>query len=284
MPTYRELVRSAEKAFAEKGIPESTALLYMLELSEKERYDYYMCNEQEADAELEKTYLAGVERILNHEPMNYVLGYSWFYGYRFVVDDRVLIPRPETEELVANVLADIDEYFSDKDEIICADVGTGSGAIAITLAKEEPKLRMSASDISFDALEAAKKNAENIGVEINWMQGDMAQPLVDANMKLDVLVCNPPYIKNDEVLEESVKDFEPHVALFGGEDGLYFYRKVFEAAPKIMKPKSFMAFEMGWDQREIMLEEVRKHFGDVRAEVLKDINGKDRMLFVYFNN
>ena len=103
-------------------------------------------------------------------------------------------------------------------------------------------------------------------------------------VKLDVLVCNPPYIKNDEVLEESVKDFEPHVALFGGEDGLYFYRKVFEAAPKIMKPKSFMAFEMGWDQKEIMLEEVRKHFGDVRAEVLKDINGKDRMLFVYFNN
>lgn len=284
MPTYRELVRNAEKACAEKGIPESTALLYMLELSEKERYDYYMCNEEEADRELEKAFLEGIARILNHEPMNYVLGYSWFYGYRFVVDDRVLIPRPETEELVANVLADMDEIFGDKDEIVCADVGTGSGAIAITLAKEEPKLRMSASDISTDALEVAKKNAENIGVNINWMQGDMAQPFVDARMKLDVLVCNPPYIKNDEVLEESVKDYEPHVALFGGEDGLYFYRKVFEAAPKIMNPTSFMAFEMGWDQKEIMLKEVKKYFGDVKAEVLKDINGKDRMLFVYFNN
>ena len=283
MPTYRELVRRAEKQCAEKGIPESTALLYMLELSEKERYDYYMCNEEKADAKLEEAYLAGMQRILNHEPMNYVLGYSWFYGYKFVVDDRVLIPRPETEELVANVLADIDEIFGDKEQIMCADVGTGSGAIAITLAKEEPKLYMSASDISLDALEVAKKNAENIGVNINWMQGDMASPLVDAGMKLDVLVCNPPYIKNDEVLEESVKDFEPHVALFGGDDGLYFYRKVFEAAPKIMNSKSFMAFEIGWDQKEIMLKEVKKYFGDVRAEVLKDINGKDRMLFVYFN-
>ena len=104
MPTYRELVRNAEKAFAEKGIPESTALLYMLELSEKERYDYYMCNEEEADRELERAFLDGVARILNHEPMNYVLGYSWFYGYRFVVDDRVLIPRPETEHLIIETL------------------------------------------------------------------------------------------------------------------------------------------------------------------------------------
>lgn len=283
MPTYRELVRKAEKAFAEKGIPESTALLYMLELSEKERYDYYMINEDEADKELEKAFLEGVGRMLNHEPMNYVLGYSWFYGYRFIVDERVLIPRPETEELVANVLADMDEIFADAEEIVCADVGTGSGAIAITLAKEEPKIRMSASDISEEALEVAKKNAQNIGVDIEWMQGDMAAPLVEAGKKLDVLVCNPPYIRSSEVLEESVKDYEPHVALFGGEDGLYFYRKVFEAAPKIMKSKSFMAFEMGWDQKEVMLQEVKKYFGDVRAEVLKDINGKDRMLFVYFN-
>ena len=111
----------------------------------------------------------------------------------------------------------------------------------------------------------------------------MAQPVIDAGMKVDLLICNPPYIPQEETLEASVKDYEPHVALFGGVDGLKFYRQVFAAAPQVLKDKAMMAFEIGWNQKAALLAEVRKTFGDVRAEVVKDINGKDRMLFVYFN-
>ncbi len=163
------------------------------------------------------------------------------------------------------------------------DIGTGSGAIALSLAKEEPKIRMSATDISAEAVEVAKANAASLGVDVKFLVGDMAQPVIDAGMKVDLLICNPPYIPQEETLEASVKDYEPHVALFGGEDGLKFYRQVFAAAPQVLKDKAMMAFEIGWNQKAALLAEVRKTFGDVRAEVVKDINGKDRMLFVYFN-
>ncbi len=224
-----------------------------------------------------------MKRILKQEPMQYVLGYSWFYGYRFQVNENVLIPRPETEELVANILADLDEYFAEAKTIDAVDIGTGSGAIALSLAKEEPKIRMSATDISAEAVDVAKANAASLGVDVKFLVGDMAQPVIDAGMKVDLLICNPPYIPQEETLEASVKDYEPHVALFGGEDGLKFYRQVFAAAPQVLKDKAMMAFEIGWNQKAALLAEVRKTFGDVRAEVVKDINGKDRMLFVYFN-
>ena len=254
-----------------------------MELSQKESYDLYLHYEEEVPAELAKQYQAGMARILKQEPMQYVLGYSWFYGYRFQVNENVLIPRPETEELVANILADIDAYFADAETVEAVDIGTGSGAIALALAKEEPKIRMSATDISAQAIEVAKANAANLGVNVKFMVGDMAQPVIEAGMKVDLLICNPPYIPQEEELEASVKDYEPHVALFGGEDGLKFYRQVFAAAPRVLKEKAMMAFEIGWNQKEALLAEVRKTFGEVRAEVVQDINGKDRMLFVYFN-
>lgn len=110
----------------------------------------------------------------------------------------------------------------------------------------------------------------------------MLEPLIERNMKFDILVSNPPYIPQDEVLEESVKDYEPHLALFGGEDGLKFYREIFAKAKEVMKERSFMAFEMGWNQKEAMLALVKEYLPDAKAEVLKDMSGKDRMLFVYF--
>ena len=283
MPSFRELIHEFLPQLEEKQIPSETAQVFLLELSQKESYDLYLHYEEEAPEELENQYREGMARILKQEPMQYVLGYSWFYGYRFKVNENVLIPRPETEELVANILADLDEYFADQDRIDAVDIGTGSGAIALSLAKEEPKVHITATDISAGAVEVAKENARSLEVSADFLVGDMAQPVIDAGLKVDLLICNPPYIPQEEELEASVVDYEPHVALFGGEDGLKFYRQVFEAAPKVLKEKAMMAFEIGWNQKEALLEEVKKYFGDVRAEVVKDINGKDRMLFVYFN-
>ncbi|MGB4627816.1 MAG: HemK/PrmC family methyltransferase, partial [Erysipelotrichaceae bacterium] len=183
----------------------------------------------------------------------------------------------------ANILADTDYYFKNSISIDIADIGTGSGAIAIALKKEESKFNMFATDISGKALEIARKNSELNDCQITFFQGDMLQPLIDHNIKLDVLVCNPPYIPAKQRIQKSVIDFEPHVALFGGEDGLFFYHSVFENAHKVIKDKSFMAFEIGYDEKEALIKMVKEYFPDDKYEVLKDINGKDRMLFIYHN-
>ena len=282
MTTFSKSVRRYEKLCEENDVPAETVMAYLVELSQRERYDLYLHYEEEMPVELEKEFDAGMARILKQEPMEHVLGYSWFYGYKFIVNEDVLIPRPETEELCANILSRMDEYFKDNEVIETADIGTGSGDIAIVLKKEEPKVHMTATDISEEALVTAKKNAENNDAEIDFITGDMVKPLIDKGLKLDVLVSNPPYIPREEKMEKSVVDFEPHVALFGGDDGLKFYREIFKDCKKVLKEKSFMAFEMGWDQRERMSALVEEMLPDARYEILKDINGKDRMLFVYF--
>ncbi|NCB34132.1 MAG: peptide chain release factor N(5)-glutamine methyltransferase, partial [Erysipelotrichia bacterium] len=198
-------------------------------------------------------------------------------------NEDVLIPRSETEELCAHILSRMDTCFPDAEKLECADVGTGSGAIAIALTKEEPKISMTATDISEEALATARKNAELNEADITFTAGDMLKPLLEQGKRLDVLISNPPYIPSGEEMEKSVVDFEPHVALFGGTDGLKFYREIFQNCRSLLKPRAFMAFEMGWNQRERMSALVKETLPDARFEILKDMNGKDRMLFVYFN-
>ena len=283
MTTFAKAVRGYEKMCEEHDIPAETVMAYLVELSQRERYNLYLHYEEEMPADLEKEFDAGMARILQDEPMAHVLGYSWFYGYRMIVNPDVLIPREETEELCAHILSRIDRIFPGNNELVCADVGTGSGAIAIAVAKEEPRTRMYATDISEEALVTARKNAEQNDCEITFISGDMLKPLIERNIRLDVLISNPPYIPQEEVMERSVVDFEPHVALFGGEDGLKFYREIFRDCRQVLKEKAFMAFEMGWDQRERMSALVEELLPEAEYEILQDMNGKDRMLFVYFN-
>lgn len=281
--TFEQEVRKYEKLCDQNDVPRETVMAYLVELSQQERYNLYANFREEMPEDLRNSFEAGMARILKQEPMAHVLGYSWFYGYKFIVNEDVLIPRPETEELCANILARMDQYFSKNETIYCVDVGTGSGAIAITLCKEEPHVHMMATDISQEALVTARKNAQMNEADVQFMAGDMLQPLIEKNIRVDVLVCNPPYIPQEEKMEKSVVDFEPHVALFGGEDGLKFYREIFADCQKVLKDKAFMAFEMGWNQRERMSQLVEKTLPGWKYEILKDMNGKDRMLFVYRN-
>ena len=281
--TFEQEVRKYEKLCDQNDVPRETVMAYLVELSQQERYNLYANFREEMPEDLRNSFETGMARILKQEPMAHVLGYSWFYGYKFIVNEDVLIPRPETEELCANILARMDQYFSKNETIHCVDVGTGSGAIAITLCKEEPHVHMMATDISQEALVTARKNAQMNEADVQFMAGDMLQPLIEKNIRVDVLVCNPPYIPQEEKMEKSVVDFEPHVALFGGEDGLKFYREIFADCQKVLKDKAFMAFEMGWDQRERMSQLVEKALPGWKHEILKDMNGKDRMLFVYRN-
>lgn len=280
--TYREVLKIAQEQCEKEGIIAQSAVFLLLELSEMESHNLYYEYDNEMDDELNKRFQEALQRLLKQEPLQHILGYEYFYGYKFKVNEDVLIPRPETEELVANVLADYDEYFHGQ-KVCAIDVGSGSGAIAISLKKEEDNLQMYASDISEKAVVVAKENAQALGVDVTFLVGDMLQPFVDANIKVDILVSNPPYIPMEEQMEKSVVDFEPHVALFGGEDGLKFYRMIFENAHKVIKEKAILAFEMGYNQKEAMEEEARKYFPTDRMETVKDLNGKNRMFFIYHN-
>lgn len=257
----------------------NTLRAFLFELCNDEDVNLYLEKDGPAKETIIKKYESGVKRMMHGEPLNYVLGYSYFYGYRLKVDSAVLIPRFETEELVGKVLAYYDEYFKGE-EIEVADVGTGSGAIAIALKKEENNLNVYASDISQEALKVARQNASNNKAQITFLEGSMLKPLIEKGIKLDILVSNPPYIRLDEVIEHSVKDYEPNVALFGGEDGLKFYRMIFEDASKVLKEKSLMFFEMGYDQKENLTKLAKAYFPDAEVKVFKDINNKDRMLMV----
>ena len=257
----------------------NTFRAFLFELCNDENINLYLEKDNEARKSIVDKYESGVKRLIEGEPLNYVLGYSYFYGYRLKVDEAVLIPRFETEELVGRVLSGYDEYFKDQ-KINLADVGTGSGAIAIALKKEEDNLNVYASDISKEALEVAILNAQNNQADIRFFEGSMLKPLIENNIKLDILVSNPPYIRNDEVVEHSVRDYEPNVALFGGDDGLKFYRMIFEDAHKVLKERSMMFFEMGYDQKENLTALAREFFPSADINVYKDINNKDRMLVI----
>lgn len=283
MTTFNNAVRKYQKLCRAADIPEETVMAFLVELSQRERYSLYASFNENMPEDLETAFEEGMARILTGEPLEHVIGYSWFYGHKFIVNEDVLIPRVETEELCANILAGIDRYFPSQEKVVCADVGTGSGAIAVTLCLEEPRIDMTATDISEEALATAWRNAELNDAALRFAAGDMLAPLAEAGVKLDVLISNPPYIPQDEKMEKSVVDFEPHVALFGGSDGLYFYRRIFADCEKVLKDRAFMAFEMGWDQRERMSALVEEMLPGYRYEILKDMNGKDRMLFVYRN-
>lgn len=213
-------------------------------------------------------------------PVQHLTGKEMFYGREFYVDKHVLIPRPETEELVEGVLAEIRKRKSEV-PLRLVDLGTGSGIIAITLKLEHPDLEVVASDISEEALSVARKNATRLDAEVEFCQGDFLQPFIDKEKKFDLIVSNPPYIaeKERESLSGTVKNFDPGLALFAEDEGLAAYRKILEQTKKTANPGALAAFEIGENQGHQVKGIVEEFFPDASAAVKKDINGKERMVF-----
>ena len=216
------------------------------------------------------------KRLNNNEPVQYIVGNVDFYGYIFDVNKNVLIPRRETEELTEKVLKRIQEFTKP----VIIDVGTGSGAIAVALSKKLDT-HVYASDISNDALEVAKKNSFNNESNVSFLQGDMLEPYIKNNIKVDVIVSNPPYIKENEVIEDVVKNNEPHLALYAKNDGLEFYESILKNAKKVLNDKFLIAFEIGESQANDVKDLAKKYLNDVIVEIEKDLSDKDRFVFVY---
>lgn len=213
-------------------------------------------------------------------PVQHLTGEEMFYGRPFKVNNQVLVPRQETEELVEGVL---DEINGLKEPITVVDVGTGSGIIAITLKKERPDLTVYATDISEGALKIARENADRHRAEVHFLKGDFLIPLIEGNIKADVIVSNPPYIplyEKDE-LQDVVRNYDPHLALFGGEDGLDAYRAIVKQAGYVQKDRTCLAFEIGHQQGKDVSDLIFRQFPGSSPEIKQDINGKERMVFCW---
>lgn len=211
-------------------------------------------------------------------PLQHLTGYEEFYGRRFQVNESVLIPRPETEELVQHTIRAVTSRENQKVRIV--DAGTGSGIIAITLALELPEAEVIATDISPEALQVAQTNAARLRATITLMEGDFLQPLTDEQLPVDILVSNPPYIAETEreELHDTVKNFDPELALFAADDGLAAYKKMMKQATTLMNRNSLIAFEIGHMQGEAVKQLVEESFPGSNAEIVQDINGKNRII------
>ena len=226
------------------------------------------------DDEICKKYQEQVLMIKNNVPLQYVVGNVNFYGNTFIVNKNVLIPRFETEELVENTIKIIKEMFDYSINII--DLGCGSGCIGLSLKKKLDNVNVTLLDISDKALEVAKENANNLNCDVEFIQSDMWN---NVNNKYDVVISNPPYIKNDEEIEDLVYNNEPHLALFGGVDGLDYYHKIKDGLLAHTNNKFLVALEIGYDQKDSIV----KIFSDIpNVEIItkKDLSGRDRMVFI----
>lgn len=280
LKTMRELLKWAEDYALENGKEDSAVKLLLMHITNKESYEIIAdMNMAVDDSTVEKFEAAVKTYVEENIPVQHIMGYETFFGHKFIVNEDVLIPRFETEELVANVLSTYDDVF-DGAAVTLVDVGTGSGAIGVTLAVEEPNMTVTVTELSEEALVVAKQNASNLGANVTFYQGDMLQPLIERGLKFDILVSNPPYIPLSEDVDPLVKDNEPHLALFGGEDGLKFYRQILKDAHKVVNEKNIIAFEHAYNHREGMAELVKQHFPNAKFETLKDLNGKDRMTII----
>lgn len=222
---------------------------------------------------------AQYERLLNNEPVEYIINEAQFLEYKLYVDPNVLIPRMETQELVANITERIMDYYDPRNYLVCADIGTGSGAIALALKGIFKNWLMSASDVSDKALEVAKKNFKTYGFSINALKGKSLEPYIEANMNLDIIVSNPPYIINKEDVQSSVKDFEPAQALYL-EDGNNVYEDIFRDYKKVKKGSLLMCFEIGYDLKDYLIKLMKDYLEDYEYEFVEDLNGLTRFLFV----
>ena len=208
-------------------------------------------------------------------PIQYIIGEVNFYGYDFKVDERVLIPRYETELLVDLTIKKINNYFSNQ-KINILDLGTGSGCIAITL-KREVNCEVDALDISKEALEVAKLNAKENEVDVNFINADMG---TYKEKKYDVIIANPPYIAYDEEVMDIVYNNEPHIALYADNNGLYFYKKIINNIKDITKVKYLICFEIGYTQKEAIVGIIKKELKNVNIDVIKDFSNRDRYIFI----
>lgn len=278
MPTYKEILKINEQYALDNHKEDSGVKLLLLYFAKKDSAELLLSLDEEMPEALYQDFLYGVDRyVAKNIPVQHIIGTQDFYGHSFLVNKDVLIPRFETEELLGQILIKYEEVFGNE-KVKVADIGTGSGCLAVTLDIEEENMDVTATDISDEALIVARKNNRRLKGNVKFLKGDLLEPL--KGMKFDILVSNPPYIPNKEFVEDLVKNNEPKLALFGGEDGLDFYRVIIKEAESILNDKYIIAFEHAFNKAKELKKIIKKHIKDVEIIQKKDLQGKDRMTFI----
>ena len=268
---YFDLKKKIQKLFEEKGIDELSDIDWIaVEVLKVKRS--FLPFVTDISASQEQEIMQAVSKRLEHIPIAYIFGKTEFFGREFQVDSNVLIPRMDTEVLVERLIHDIKKS---QKELSVLDIGTGSGAIAITI-KKETNAKVFAVDVSEKALEVAKQNAKNLEADVWFDLSDLFESVSD--LKVDIVVSNPPYIETDVVqtLDKEVVNNEPILALDGGTDGLDFYRSIIQDAKQHLNAGGKVYFEIGYNQAESVSKLPEKDYEDI--EVIKDYEGNDRVV------
>ena len=251
--------------------------IFLQHILDCKKIDLYINFENEVSAPDLKKLKGYIKRRLENEPSQYIVGRSNFYGRNFYVDNNVLIPRPETEILINECI----EFLSMKNNPEIIDIGTGSGCIGITLAKEIPSSNVIAIDCSEEALAVAEKNAKNIGIKnIDFVKSDFLKQSID--LRADLLVSNPPYIPKEDIstLMADVKEYEPSKSLTDNLDGLEFYRVFSKKFDPMIKIDGALIVEVGKDKHPLKAKKIFEKSGPVNVEMINDYNGDIRVLKV----
>lgn len=274
----RQAITKACLLLRRQGKEESLARFLLMYVLDESPQLFSNSLSEKLSKENEEKYFSLIEKHIKEDvPLSHLVGFEYFYDRKFKVTKDVLSPRMETEELIYKVV----EYVkaTKKNNLKILDLCTGSGIIAITLKKELDQFSIDvvASDISEEAIKVAKENAQFHDATIKFIQSDIFDNIDD---KFDVIVSNPPYIdrKDKVTMHDNVLKYDPHLALFAEEEGMYFYRKIIEQANNYLNNNGVMFFEIGYDQKEKIIK--LADMNGYSAEVYKDINGRNRMAFL----
>ena len=274
-----DLIGWTEKYFLSKGLKNGRNIgeILLQHLLDCKRVELYFGSEKQLTQNTIKTFHSWIQRLIKNEPLQYITGTIEFYGLELMITPAVFIPRPETERVVDIALQILKTVISPK----ILDVGTGSGCIAIALANELPEASVTGIDIDPNMLKVAQKNADLHKINnIIFKQMDIQKEIPKESYNL--IVSNPPYIPLNEIsdLEKNIKDFEPHIALTDGADGLTFYHRLASVASKILHSNGYLIMEVGQDNHPQKALELFKNNAFASNKLIQDYNGDDRVLKV----
>ena len=264
--------------YAKQYIHKDHAKILLAEIIHKNPLELLLHLDELVSEEDTERFKKQVQALSQGKPLQYVMGYVNFCGIKYIFNNDVLIPRFETEELVEYTKERINKIFTEPVEII--DLGCGSGVIGLTLEKKLSTKTVDLVDISKKALEVATLNKNLLNSNANIIESDFFNNI---DKKYDVIISNPPYIKTNEDIEDIVKNNEPHLALYAGEDGLDCYKSILSNINTHMKERCLIAFEIGNTQKNDIIALINKYISDCKIEVVKDMSERDRMIFIYKN-
>ncbi|WP_242847889.1 peptide chain release factor N(5)-glutamine methyltransferase [Inediibacterium massiliense] len=275
-----EILKSAVKKLEGNNIqtPLLDAEVILCDLLKKDKIFIFTHRDYVLNDEEEKMFWKCIDQRIKGVPVQYIIKKQEFMGLDFYVEEGVLIPRPDTEILVEEVIDWAKNRNTEKIRVV--DLGTGSGAISVSLSKYIKKSFVYAVDLSLVALSIAKKNAKENEVEIIFLQGDLFEPLKNLKEKLDIVVSNPPYIPKEDIktLQVEVQKYEPILALDGGEDGLDYYRRIIDQSPLFLRDKGLLALEVGHDQADEVISLMKMKGCYENIKKIKDLSGIERVI------